>query len=123
MAQKIRGRGRTGEGSEVKIQSAKGELNIYVRKVGSEKNNLAPIVLVHGVLANSWSYKELLDEFQKNDREAYGEQKRCIARLCTDRRRRNFSRNIPRQPSLPETTLSTPVSMPPQVSDVPLLPT
>ncbi|KAJ8908153.1 hypothetical protein NDN08_008247 [Rhodosorus marinus] len=71
MVRQIRGRGKTGEGMEVTIKMPKTELQIYIRKVGTQKSNLAPIVLVHGLLANSWCYKELLDELEKTGREAY----------------------------------------------------
>eukprot|EP00188_Purpureofilum_apyrenoidigerum_P005885 Plantae.Rhodophyta-Purpureofilum_apyrenoidigerum.ctg8215.p1 GENE.Plantae.Rhodophyta-Purpureofilum_apyrenoidigerum.ctg8215~~Plantae.Rhodophyta-Purpureofilum_apyrenoidigerum.ctg8215.p1 ORF type:complete len:414 (+),score=58.95 Plantae.Rhodophyta-Purpureofilum_apyrenoidigerum.ctg8215:113-1354(+) len=71
MAKRIRGRGKTNEGFEITVNCPKTDLTIYVRKVGSQKSNLAPIVLVHGILAHSWCYKEVLAELEKNDREAY----------------------------------------------------
>jgi len=71
MAKRIRGRGKTDEGFEVTVNLPKTDMTIYVRKVGSQKSNLPPIVLAHGILANSWCYKELLVELEKNDREAY----------------------------------------------------
>jgi len=65
MMRAIRGKGRTNDGSDVNVVNpldpAK-KLRMYVRKMGAESSrpNRSPIVCVHGVLANSWTFRDFM---------------------------------------------------------------
>jgi len=79
MMKAIRGRGRTEEGMDIDVSqpagsSSEATIRTYVRKVPSENSTGAsksPILFVHGVLASSWTFRDVLKPLSAAGHDCY----------------------------------------------------